>query len=393
METRPRRSRGMVLELSRVSSEDIGRVGGKAACQASLLQAGFPVPDGIVLTTDVYARVFPGQPADPSGPQGAEGSSPSPPELRHLLAEVVETLGDTPLAVRSSGVAEDLPDVSFAGQYETVLNVNGLDELEDAVRRCWASAASTHATSYRDAHGLRAASMAVLVQRMVDAEAAGVAFSANPVTGHRQEVVINAVQGLGDKLVSGEVSPDQWLVRGDEVRCEESANAAIDGEQAHAIAEMTRRVETHFNGPQDIEWAIAEDRLHLLQARPITALPEPPHRSHPCARRSAAGVLVLRRQPWQLPRSDRPVLGRAGAPMQHTLVRGVRVPIRGGRGSTDRRLAVSADGSAGRPAGPGASGLAHVAARPDRSAAEETYCPGRRSHPIGPARALHRSLV
>ncbi|HEX6299766.1 MAG TPA: PEP/pyruvate-binding domain-containing protein [Acidimicrobiia bacterium] len=269
METQPRSGTTMILELSRVAPEDRTRVGVKAANQASLLRAGFPVPDGVVLTTDAYAR-FAARAADPEGTVDTDAA-----ELRHLLRGVLANLGDTPLAVRSSGVAEDLPDASFAGQYETVLGVEGLDELEEAVRRSWTSALSAHATAYRDGHELGATSMAVLVQEMVDAETAGVAFTANPVTGRGQEVVINAVPGLGDKLVSGEVSPDQWVVRGEEARCEESPHAAINSEQAHAIAELAGRVEAHFDGPQDIEWAIAAGRLHLLQARPITALPEP----------------------------------------------------------------------------------------------------------------------
>ena len=155
------------------------------------------MPDGIVLTADAYKRFGARRTLDGPGAPESETSAAFLADQRHLLAEIAETLGDTPLAVRSSGVSEDLPDASFAGQYETVLRVKGLDELEEAVRRCWASAASTHATAYRDTHGLGAAPMAVLVQRMVNAEVAGVAFSANPLTGHRGEVIINAVRPTG----------------------------------------------------------------------------------------------------------------------------------------------------------------------------------------------------
>lgn len=265
----------LALGLSRVSPTNTTRVGSKAASLALLMQAGFPVPDGVVLTTDAYMRFTSGTNQEGSGPPRAKESPSLPANLRQLLREILEALGDIPLAVRSSGVAEDLPDKSYAGQYETVLGVRGLDGLEHAVARCWASAASAHVTAYREAHGKGASPMALLVQRMVPAEAAGVAFSANPVTGDRHEVVINAVPGLGDKLVSGEVSPDQWVVSGDEVRCAESPHSAIDGDQADAIAGMARRVEAHFGRPQDIEWAVADGNLHLLQARPITALPEP----------------------------------------------------------------------------------------------------------------------
>ncbi|MGA7269789.1 MAG: PEP/pyruvate-binding domain-containing protein, partial [Acidimicrobiia bacterium] len=190
MDTTHRSSTGLTLELSRVSPGDAARVGVKAANQASLLQAGFPVPDGVVLTADAHASFI------GAGSITGDGAPASlSPGVRHLLAEVMTILGDTPVAVRSSGIAEDLPDASFAGQYETVLGVEGLDELGEAVRHTWMSAASTHATKYRESRGLREASMAVLIQRMVDAEAAGVAFSANPVTGSRREVIINAVPG------------------------------------------------------------------------------------------------------------------------------------------------------------------------------------------------------
>jgi pyruvate,water dikinase len=117
--------------------------------------------------------------------------------------------------------------------------------------------------------------MAVLVQVMVTADSAGVAFTANPVTGERSEVVITAVRGLGERLVSGEAVGDEWEVRGDEASCRRESEGAITAEQAVKIAELARRVEEHFGSPQDIEWAISGDELYLLQARPMTAMPEP----------------------------------------------------------------------------------------------------------------------
>ena len=274
MATTPQPGTAMTMELGRVSPTDTGHVGVKAANLASLLRAGFPVPAGVVITAAAYMHFTGGEGTDGSTRKPAAAAA-LPIDMEAVHREVMTVLGDTPVAVRSSGVAEDLLGASFAGQYETILNVEGRDELEKAVRRCWTSAASAHATAYRDAHMLPAGSMAVLVQRMVNAEAAGVAFSANPVSGRRQEVIVNAVPGLGDKLVSGRLSPDQWVVRGDEARCDASQHDAIDAEQARAIAELARRVEAHFGGPQDIEWAIADGRLHLLQARPISSLPDP----------------------------------------------------------------------------------------------------------------------
>jgi pyruvate,water dikinase len=116
--------------------------------------------------------------------------------------------------------------------------------------------------------------MAVLVQKMVQADSAGVAFSADPVSGDRDTIVVNAVQGLGERLVSGEASPDEWTVKGEEAQCWRAPESAIESEQVRLIAEMTRRVEAHFGRPQDIEWAFADGQLYVLQARPITALPD-----------------------------------------------------------------------------------------------------------------------
>jgi pyruvate,water dikinase len=263
MEATRQSSTDLILDLGHVSTEDRGRVGAKAANLGSLLRAGFPIPAGVVLTIDAHSRF-------------AAEDTDQHLGLRHLIEDAVSRLGDGPFAVRSSGVAEDLPDASFAGQYETVLGAEGLDELEEAVRRCWASGSSAHISSYRDDIGHDDAPMAVLIQVMVDATSAGVAFSANPVSGNRGEVVINAVRGLGDRLVSGAVSPDEWVVSAGESRCESPPEQAIDDSQARAVAELARRVEEHFGSPQDIEWAIEGDPIRLLQARPITSLPDQP---------------------------------------------------------------------------------------------------------------------
>jgi pyruvate,water dikinase len=182
---------------------------------------------------------------------------------------------DVPLAVRSSGVAEDLPGASFAGQYETVLGVRGEDALTHAVRRCWASAFGSRVAAYRAAHGPGGSvGLAVLVQRLVPADAAGVAFTANPLNGDRTESIVSAVRGLGERLFSGEATPDEWTVKGQDAVCRRETAGAITAVQARAVAGLARKVEGHFGSPQDIEWAIARGELFLLQARPITALPD-----------------------------------------------------------------------------------------------------------------------
>jgi hypothetical protein len=157
-----------------------------------------------------------------------------------------------------------------------VLNVPVAD-VAAAVRRCWASAFSGQVQTYRRSHGTAAeVAMAVLIQPMVKADAAGVAFSADPVTGERDTCVIDAVRGLGDRLVSGEASPDHWLVRGTQASYESAPERAVDADLALQVAELARGVAAHQEAPQDIEWAFAGDTLVLLQARPITALPEQP---------------------------------------------------------------------------------------------------------------------
>ena len=242
-----------VLVRSLDSKQDVAEVGRKAARLAELRQAGFPVPPGLVLTVAAF--------------ESGEFTE----EVLGALRRIVTEFGDVPLAVRSSGVAEDGGERSYAGQYETVLGVVGFHGLVAAVRTCWDSAVAAHLQAYQgnaDRPGL-----AVLVQPMVPALAAGVAFSANPVTGARDEVRVDVVRGLGDKLVSGQAEPDSWMVRAEPSRLS-GAQDALDASQVAAVAALARRVAEEAGEPQDIEWAWADD-LVLLQARPITALPDP----------------------------------------------------------------------------------------------------------------------
>lgn len=266
---------GFLLPLRSVTRDDVDQVGGKAANLGELLHEGFPVPDGAVVTVDAFAAFARehGLPEHPT-PESVL-SAPLPHSIgRRLLDALPENPGDT-WAVRSSATSEDLPDASFAGQYETVLSVSGRESIEAALKQCWASAFASHVDRYRSLRADGETAMAVLVQRMVSADAAGVAFSANPVTGSRDEVVVNSVRGLGDRLVSGRASPDEWVVADGQARCERNPEQAIDAELAIAIADLTRRVEAHYGTPQDIEWAVDASGLHLLQARPITTLAVP----------------------------------------------------------------------------------------------------------------------
>jgi rifampicin phosphotransferase len=234
-------------------------VGTKAATLAYLASRGLRVPEGFVVTTAACDRI--------------RATPDIPPEVWTEVLSHLEQLGDGPLAVRSSGLAEDLAEASYAGQYETVLGVEGAQAVASAIRRCLASAASDQVRAYRGSGACP--QMAVLVQRMVPAEVAGVVFTANPVSGDA-EVLVSAVKGLGERLVSGEATPDEWVVRGNEVSCVRSAEGAFDQDQARDIADLAKAVEHLLGSPQDIEWAMADGQAYVLQARPITALPVAP---------------------------------------------------------------------------------------------------------------------
>jgi phosphohistidine swiveling domain-containing protein len=249
---------GTVLPLA--AATDYSIAGRKAATLARLAARGFPVPPGVVVPAAVFDRAF-------------RRNLEVPDQVAADLLNSVSAWGDVPLAVRSSGVDEDGADASYAGLFTSVLDVRGESALIDAVRACWRSASDARVTSYAGAQPPR---LAVLVQPMVAATAAGVAFTADPVTGERDCIVIDAVAGLGERLASGAATPDRWVVRGEVLHQPSAAEAAIDEQRARSVAELARRVEAELDGPQDIEWAIVDTEVILLQARPITALPVEP---------------------------------------------------------------------------------------------------------------------
>ncbi|MGH2738009.1 MAG: PEP/pyruvate-binding domain-containing protein [Actinomycetota bacterium] len=242
-----------LVSLDDPGCEATALAGNKAATLAVLRRAGFEVPPGVVVPADAFGGV----------------ADTLPPAVRAALPKVPSLLGPGPWAVRSSGTAEDSAEASFAGQFETVL---GVDEggLPDAVLRCWRSGSADRVRAYRGDRG--AGSMAVLIQPMVAAEAAGVAFTTDPVTGRRR-TVIEAVEGLGERLVSGAATPERWTVEEDGSIEAPPGTTVLAAAKARAIGDLARRVEEHLGRPQDIEWAIEGGSLWLLQARPITTLP------------------------------------------------------------------------------------------------------------------------
>ncbi|MEU7816502.1 PEP/pyruvate-binding domain-containing protein [Pseudonocardia sp. NPDC049154] len=268
-----------ILDLA--AAADPALVGGKAASLGRMIRAGFPVPPGSCVTTVAYrtvadpvVRPLLDAGAAPADLREAVRSAPVPAEL----AAKIRALADGPVAVRSSATAEDLPDASFAGQQDTFLDVEGPEAVLDAVRRCWASLWTDRAVAYRAANGIddRAVALAVVVQRMVPAAAAGVLFTANPVTGRRGETVIDAAPGLGEAVVSGTVDPEHLVLDAGGRVVERRAGGVgpcLSDDRARELAALGRRVAEQHGEPQDLEWAVdGTDRVWLVQARPVTTL-------------------------------------------------------------------------------------------------------------------------
>jgi pyruvate,water dikinase len=265
-----------------IRDEDAEIVGGKGLSLGRMSAAGLPVPPGFCITTAAYRRLH-GQ------------SITSDNALVEQIRTVYRRLGGGLVAVRSSATAEDGAVTSFAGQQETILGVQGEEEVCSAVGRCWASLQSDRAVAYRRHQGVGEdeLAMAVVVQRLVNAEVAGVLFTRDPLDAEGRRMLVEASWGLGEGVVSGKVTPDRFhLDRATgrvveqqvatktvqvtpegtrEVPAEKRAQPSLDEAQLAELAELGRRVEDFYGGPRDIEWAWAEGRFWLLQARPITA--------------------------------------------------------------------------------------------------------------------------
>ena len=322
----------LVLGLGDLSASMLPQVGGKAANLGELLAAGLPVPDGFCLTTEAYVQAveplglaevhsaLQGTPPDDldalarlaARARSLITSAELPTTVAGEVLTAYRALDGVPVAVRSSATAEDLPFASFAGPQDTYLNVIDAVALLDAVRKCWASLWTDRAVAYRASRNIDPATvaLAVVVQRMVDAEAAGVMFTANPVTGRRREAVIDASPGLGEAVVSGAVNPDHFVVDtasgsilqrrlgdkrtavrprpgggteyvGQGARADQGTSADQGGPgqacltdpQIRELAALGSKAEAHYGVPQDTEWALdGNGKLWLTQSRPITTL-------------------------------------------------------------------------------------------------------------------------
>lgn len=320
----------MIRTFQQISSRDLSDVGGKGTNLGVLLRAGFPVPSGFCVTTRAFSAFVAGcaqldslydeldaVAADDIHAAGSVGAKvrtalltvPLPVEVAQAAVAAWQAVGaGHSYAVRSSATAEDLPGASFAGQQDTFLNIRGEAALLDAIRRCFVSLFTDRAILYRQKHrfGHRDVRLAVVVQRMVFPESAGILFTADPVTGHRGTMTIDAGFGLGEALVSGLVTADLYRIdkktgalkelrvgdktlavrplRDGGTSTEKLSDAqrsmrVLDGKALRELCSLGRRVEAFYGGtPQDIEWCKEGDELFLVQARPITSLyplPEP----------------------------------------------------------------------------------------------------------------------
>ena len=289
------------IPFDELSLDQVELVGGKSAHLGDLLRAGFPVPPGFAITALAFDRVV--QPGDD---RAALVAREMPSEIASEIATAYAALGrrvgrdEPPVAVRSSAVAEDAADASFAGVQDTYLWLSGLDEVLRGVQRCWGSYFNPEATAYRTQHADARTGMSVGVQFMVDARVAGVMFTLNPVSGDPSSIAIDASYGLGTTVVGGEVTPDSYLVSkvtrevvrsvvgAKEIECvaaesgdgtelisvdsDRRARLCLEPAEVALLVELARQVEAHYGRHQDLEWAIDRrlGEVFLLQSRPET---------------------------------------------------------------------------------------------------------------------------
>jgi phosphoenolpyruvate synthase/pyruvate phosphate dikinase len=288
-----------VLGFQEVDRTDIGVVGGKGASLGELSRLeGIRVPEGFCVSTEAFQRVLGAAPAIggwldrlarlkvedreairklAAAIRGIIEEIAIPDDLQEAITRFLARLGEQEAyAVRSSATAEDLPAASFAGQQDTYLNVIGKPAILKHVSRCWASLFTERAVIYRLQHGFdhRNVLMAVVVQKMVFPQAAGILFTADPVTGNRKVAAIEAGFGLGEALVSGLVNADGYKVRDGQVieKAIRQDRPVLKDAQIVRLARLGRQIEEHFGQPQDIEWCLVEDDFHIVQSRPITTL-------------------------------------------------------------------------------------------------------------------------
>ena len=296
-----------VLRFGDEDCLDVQRAGGKGASLARMSSLGLPVPPGFVLPADALSAAL-GDGAEKLASLTADDAEKAQrivagaalsDEARESVHSAYAELGDdAAVAVRSSACAEDSEEASFAGQQETYLHVRGADQVVERIRDCWGSFFSERALFYRAQKGsLDDLGMAVVVQKMVDADVAGVLFTEDPVRKRKDRMVVEAVFGLGEACVSGQVTPDNYQLARDgtvkrrrlsvqplviesapeggtverELDPEQGGEPTLDDDQLRELAALGDDLQGRLEGPQDIEWAFEDGELYVLQARPVTA--------------------------------------------------------------------------------------------------------------------------
>jgi len=257
---------------------EVACAGGKGASLAAMTALGLPVPPGFVVASWVLERSVDAEElrrlAVAEDHVGAEALVAGAEPPREAILEAYAELGQPLVAVRSSACAEDSEAASYAGQQETYLNVSGGDDVCRRIVECWASFFSERALFYRARKGsLEDLRMAVVVQQMVEPRKSGVLFTVDPVQRRRDQMIVEAIYGLGERIVSGEATPDHYVLdREGTTKREHVPNGGVlEASELAELAALGRSLEEQFGGPQDVEWAIA-DRLYLLQSRPVTTL-------------------------------------------------------------------------------------------------------------------------
>ena len=307
--------------LKDISQQDIDRVGGKAANLGEMIKSGFPVPKGFVIVTDSYKKFIMSNKIDITINELLKELDNNdfesirkistkikklfelneiPEDLIGEIDGLYEQMGSPEVVVRSSVTMEDSPETSFAGQYDSFLNVKGKKQLHKYVKLCWASLWNARALSYRlnQNIGDEVLDHAVVVQKLINAKKSGILFTTNPVNNRRDQMLINASWGLGEAIVNGDVTPDQWIVDKEthkivkeEIAVKQkmtvlSNNGAelvdligdkqeqpsLDQSEIFELLELGQQMEDYFEKPQDIEWAYFDNKFHLVQTRPITTL-------------------------------------------------------------------------------------------------------------------------
>ena len=253
--------------FDQITNEDIMQVGGKGRALGIMSREGLPIPPGFVITTDAYREFF---------------NTSIPENIQEEIVHTFDMLGAELVAVRSSAVAEDSANTSWAGQLETYLNVSR-DNLIESINKCWASIQTDRANAYAQKQGLSAnQNIAVVVQKMIPSEVSGVLFTVNPVTKKSDEMMLEAVYGLGELLVQGMVTPYNYILdkktgevkmqtRGEQEPPENLHPAEIlTQDEIKKLAALALQIENIYKKPQDIEWAKENQKFYILQSRPIT---------------------------------------------------------------------------------------------------------------------------